>query len=374
MTALTLYPTQAGGATSTTLSTAQPMLENPTTNATNVTNKNTNLNSGTTGWVELTSQGSAAVSGAGSQPSPSGKGWFDDASGTTLAGAHFASGTWTATVELENTTTGTITFDLHCRVYQYSTTGATYTLIAEMIATGQSITSSTAYTQYTATATGVAASNQFASTDRLYLDHTINITANSTTGNIRIHESNSATIGYPNVSLTTPGYVTSTLTDKKWVARLYQYAMAQRKFASRLYHYVQADKPFTTRFNQFDFHKKWNSRFYQYVHTDKLFVTRLKQVGLGQHSYVSRFGQYDPNSTAQMLYDDLQQQYNRLRAASTNSHIILLALVYYTSAQVLSEHALPGELDVLLSGENIATDLHVLKTVADVTAFIAAHP
>src|SRR5690348_18478419 len=103
MTSLTLYNTNTS---STTLSsTAKNLLENPSTGAT-ASNLNTNLVSGTTGWVEMWSFGNGTgQSGAGSEPSPSGQGWIDD--NTTLVGNHFASGTWTWKVEMETTTTGT---------------------------------------------------------------------------------------------------------------------------------------------------------------------------------------------------------------------------------------------------------------------------
>ncbi len=79
------------------------------------------------------------------------------------------------------------------------------------------------------------------------------------------------------------------------------------------------------------------------------------------------------DTTAQMLYDTLQQQYSRLRTSSTNNHIAVIGLVYFPPAQILSEHSIPGELDVVLIGETYS-QAHVLKTIDDVTAFIAANP
>lgn len=206
MTALTFYPNNVA---STTVSTANKLLENPSTGGT-ATNLNTNLTSGTTGWVELWSQGDAsAQTGAGSQPSPSGHGYFDD--GTLLEGNHYLSGTWTSTIELETTTTGTFVCDIHRRAYQYHS--GTYTLIAEAVVTAQTVIS-TAYTQFTATVSGASASSTFATGDKTYYDTTLHITTNTTTGNIRMHMSSSSTLGYANVSDVTPGYASVTTSTR----------------------------------------------------------------------------------------------------------------------------------------------------------------
>lgn len=207
-TALTLYNTNANSGTLAT--TAKKLLENPSTGAT-ASNLNTNLTSGTTGWVELWSFGNGtAQTGAGSEPAPTGQGWIDDA--TTLEGNHFVSGTWTWTVELETTTTGTFVCDIHCRAYQRSS-GGTYTLITEGTLTGQTVIS-TAYTQFTVTSAGASASNSFATGDKLYTDVIINITTNGTTGNMRVHMANSSTLGYVNVAVVSPGYISVTTASR----------------------------------------------------------------------------------------------------------------------------------------------------------------
>lgn len=205
--ALTVYGTVT---TSATVSTANTLLENATTGAT-VTNKNTGLVSGTTGWVEIWAQGNAStVSGAGSEPSPSGHGWCDDTA-TTLAGTVFAAGTWSATLQFETTTAGTFTADIHVRAYQRSS-GGVYTLIAEMVSAGQTIIN-TSFTTFTVSASNVAESNIFASTDHLYIDVLLNILSNTTTGNMRLEEANSSTLGTVNMRIATPGYVILTDLD-----------------------------------------------------------------------------------------------------------------------------------------------------------------
>jgi hypothetical protein len=197
-TALSVYMTEA--ATSATLSTADQLLENPTTTSSN-TNKNTNATVGTTGWIEVYSQGNGTtVSGAGSEPAASGHGWFDDTT-STLSGQQFVSGTWTATIRM-SLSAGSCTADLHVRAYQYSS--GTYTLIAEMVATSQSLTTTQA--TFTCTASGVAASGTFGASDHLYIDLLVNITASSSGANLKLQESSSATQGYTAALVATPGY------------------------------------------------------------------------------------------------------------------------------------------------------------------------
>ncbi|HLZ64378.1 MAG TPA: hypothetical protein VKR06_46200 [Ktedonosporobacter sp.] len=201
-TALTVYMTEA--ATSATLSTADQLLENPTTGTGNV-NKNTNATVGTTGWIEIWSQGNGTTSsGAGSEPAPSGHGWFDDTT-STLSGQVFVAGTWTGKLEL-SLSAGSCTADVYVRAYQYS--GGVYTLIAKMVASGQSLT--TTRTLFACTVSA-SASGTFGASDHLYTDALVNITASSSGGNIKLQESSSATVGYLNGStggafVTTPGY------------------------------------------------------------------------------------------------------------------------------------------------------------------------
>lgn len=81
------------------------------------------------------------------------------------------------------------------------------------------------------------------------------------------------------------------------------------------------------------------------------------------------FSSTDPN--AQMLYDDLQIQYSRLKGDTVVSgKIAQIAIVYYPPAQVLSEHAIPGEIDVMLTSTGVWSQLRTINTV---TAFIVAN-
>ena len=207
-TALTLYQTNTIAST---ISTAATLLENVTTGA-STTNKNSTVGSGVTGWGQVYGLGTTnAWAAGGSIGSPDGNGYIDDA--TTLVGFHFDTGTWTATVRL-NVGAGTAVVDIHVRAYQRSS-GGTYTLIADMSLTGQTLT--TTATNFSPSASGVAASNTFVTGDKLYADVWCNITTNSMGGastiKINAPATGSAT-GSVNAQIVSPGYLSSTATNK----------------------------------------------------------------------------------------------------------------------------------------------------------------
>jgi hypothetical protein len=206
MTALTLYLNQNPSGTA---STADQMMENASTGGT-LSNKNTNLTSGTTGWVTLYSQGNGTgQTGAGSQPALADNGWLDDA--ITLVTNHFNSGTWSVALGFETTTTGTFIADFHFRFYQRSS-GGTRTLIGEAIASSQTIIS-TSYTVLTPSVSA-SASNTFVTGDKVGLDVTINILTNTTTGNLRMQASSSTTLGNTSAQIVTPGYSSVTTSSR----------------------------------------------------------------------------------------------------------------------------------------------------------------
>lgn len=200
-TALTEYLTMA--AASTTLSTANAIIENATTGAA-TSNKNTNLTAGTTGWVMMFSQSSNSVAqtGVASEIAPNALGWCDDAN--TLNGMQFVAGNWAFTLQFEATVAGTYTADVHFRAYRYTPTGSIYTLICEAVATAQTIASAS-YTTVNASVSA-AASSKFNTGDKLYIDCQHNITTNSASPNVRMNESSSATVGTVNAQVVTPGY------------------------------------------------------------------------------------------------------------------------------------------------------------------------
>jgi hypothetical protein len=206
MTALTWYLNQSASATA---STADQLLENASTGG-SLSNKNTNLVSGTTGWITLYAQGNATgQTGAGSQPALADNGWIDDA--VTLVGNHLNAGTYSVSLGFETTTTGTFIADFHFRFYQRSS-GGTRTLIGEAIASSQTIIS-TSYTVLTPSVSA-SASNTFVSGDKAGCDVTINILTNTTTGNLRMQASSSATLGNTSAQIVTPGYSSVTTSTR----------------------------------------------------------------------------------------------------------------------------------------------------------------
>lgn len=188
------------------LSTANTLLENATTGAA-LTNKNTNINASTTGWVDIWAQGNpTAVAGAGSESAPTGHGWIDDA--TTLVGNQFVAGTWSFSGLFNNSgASGSFSANVHFRAYQRSS-GGVYTLIAEAASGTTTIavdSTNATYTTVTAS-TSASASNTFISGDKVYIDIQIDIITNTTSGNIRCRMANSATVGSTSVQAVSPGY------------------------------------------------------------------------------------------------------------------------------------------------------------------------
>lgn len=208
MTALTHYTTTAAAST---VATADKALANATTGAA-TTNKNTTIGTAT-GWGELFAQGTAgAWAAAGSAPAPSGNGWIDD--GVLLETNQYIAGNWTTTIRL-NVSVGSIVADIHLRAYQRSS-GGVYTLVSDMVITGQTI--GTSATNFSPSATGVAASATFATGDKTYYHCPINITSNSTGSGaavLKVTTANSSTLGSTNAQIVTPGYQSGITTATK---------------------------------------------------------------------------------------------------------------------------------------------------------------
>ncbi|HEY7417530.1 MAG TPA: hypothetical protein VH593_20270 [Ktedonobacteraceae bacterium] len=74
-----------------------------------------------------------------------------------------------------------------------------------------------------------------------------------------------------------------------------------------------------------------------------------------------------------LLYDDVQDYYAAIRAVPTLlAQIQFMAKVYFPPAIIIDESSVPGEIDILLTGETWS-DLHELKTIAEVNNFIATY-
>jgi hypothetical protein len=198
-TALTTYFTNAVSSTLATAAILSTTAGGGTTGANSVTAQALNFG-------ECYSQGNAgAWAAAGSIGSPSGNGWFIDA--TSLEGQQIPAGNWTPTLRGQvSGGTGNLVADIYVRAYNY--TGGIYTQIgSNMILTAQTFTNAVSAT-YTFTATSQPLVNFFAG-GKLYIDIWCNVTTNSTTGtsSIRFNEANASNAGSNTMQVVTPGYV-----------------------------------------------------------------------------------------------------------------------------------------------------------------------
>lgn len=160
-----------------------------------------------TGYGEVVSRGSgAAWAAAGSIGAASGNGFAIDS--TVLEGQQTISGNWTPSLRMQ-TSLGSITADIICRIMRYSGSTGTYTTLATITLAAQSITTTAATYALAATSIGVTS---FGAGDKLYVDVWLNITANSTgsgSATIKLIESSSATLGSTSAQIVTPGYQAS---------------------------------------------------------------------------------------------------------------------------------------------------------------------
>lgn len=207
-TALTCYMTNTAGST---LGTTYQFSVTHGVDNTNVTQDYTRLATAT-GYGEVVAQGTTnAWAAAGSIGSPSGKGFMLESATLNLAGQRIAAGSWSGTIRLsighdDGTLGGTITADIHMRAYRYRS--GTYTAIVDMVATGQTVpTTSGSISNYTVTGSGSA--TDFLSGDLLYGDIWLNVTANVTADSIRAIRLNRISTNFTGDSTAqwvTPGY------------------------------------------------------------------------------------------------------------------------------------------------------------------------
>jgi hypothetical protein len=214
-TALTCYLNTAASAT---LSSAN-QLTTSTTNGTTTTTRTTKLGSGVTGYGECVAQTTSSAWAASAGPitslNPTGKGWFLD--GSLLDGQDIVSGNWTVKVR-HTLTAGTATVDIYARAWRYRS--GVYTLIGTWSKTGVGLSTTLTSSNLTV-ASGVTMS--FQAGDRLYVDQWLNVTANSSAGDILVTECSVSGGGNVNVEFVTPGYqptpVVSTGNPAKFVHR-----------------------------------------------------------------------------------------------------------------------------------------------------------
>ena len=155
------------------------------------------------GWGEIYSQGNAGAWPAlGAMGLPSGHGWLFDV--TTLELQQIIAGNWTPAIRT-GVTAGTATADMWVNAYKRSSSSI-YRLIGSMSLAAQAF--SVTLTNYFFVATALAAMS-FASGDKLYLDHWLNITvADGSSASYKIQECTTASQGRANnFQVATPGYI-----------------------------------------------------------------------------------------------------------------------------------------------------------------------
>jgi len=166
------------------------------------------------GYGEIYAQGNAGTwPGLGLIGNPSGNGFLFDVA--TLEGQQIIAGNWTPALRTA-LSTGTATADMYVRAYKYNS--GTYTLIGSMLKSSCALT--TTITTYTFSATSLLGM-AFATGDRLYLDHWLNITVAGGTGaTYHLQECNQAGLGRPNnFQIATPGYVVAPVVSTSQLIR-----------------------------------------------------------------------------------------------------------------------------------------------------------
>lgn len=200
--ALSVFPANQASATLGTADQLYSISGSPST-----VNTLTTVN-GSTGWGEIPAQGSAAAwPSLGSIGSPSGKGFFLDAS--TLDGKTI-SGNWSGNERIcDNGGTGTIVTDITVRVFKYSS--GVYTGIVSWTLTSVTLPTTPATISLPSTA-GTATS--FATGDKLYIDFWCRIITNGGGAGKQIRQNRLSSdttgkTGDPLIGFTTPGFTTT---------------------------------------------------------------------------------------------------------------------------------------------------------------------
>jgi hypothetical protein len=163
------------------------------------TNKKTVV-SGTSIYIEITSQGSAGLASVSAIPAPTGKGWaYSPGAGT------FATGNWSASVTLALGAAVGSNSDTTIRFYRYS--GGTYTQIGTINTATHIATTKTTYS-FAATSMSTIT---FAGGDLLYVDMWLHDNQSNTHGDDPIvYESTSSSQGVANdVQVTTSSFTAS---------------------------------------------------------------------------------------------------------------------------------------------------------------------
>jgi hypothetical protein len=246
-TALSVYYAFAA---SSTISTANKLYTgtggSPTT-AQNLTSVNAS-----TGYGEIPAQGSAAAwAASGSIGTPTGKGFFLDA--TTLDGQDLIAGNYSAIIRFNTQATGNVTADIYVRVYRYRPGTTTYTQIVSMVLTGQTITNT--ITSFSLPSTSTGSNTSFATGDKLYVDVWLDITATTSSSGQQIKHNRQSTdtttfVGDTQAVVVTPGYqltVTGTTVLKDLSIRVLIAAQSLKNLSLRALISAQSQKNLTLR-------------------------------------------------------------------------------------------------------------------------------
>jgi hypothetical protein len=359
-----------------------------------------------TGWGEIGLGNSVSWASAGAIGAPSGYGALYDGGLTTLTGQTMASGSWSATINLSLSMAGAIGCSLTLRIYKYNTSTTTYTAIGSMMLTSQTVNSTSAVAY---NFSGSLPSMAFAANETLYCDLWSNVTSNTMTsgGQWGYWYANSTTLGWIGARIVSPGFSTVTLlvassstlnlsTDTLKVALATTLsettlvldapktqvnatmASVTPNYASIVVVSVLQASASTLNLSTDTLKVALATTLSETTPTSELVnaLTRIATVTLNPSTdtlttvLIASMSSSDPN--AQMLNDDLLLQYTVLRMATLHTPIARIFIVRYPPARVLSAHAIPGELDVLLQGETM-DQVHQLRSINDVNNFIATY-
>jgi hypothetical protein len=362
-------------------------------------------------WGEVAVGNFVTWASGGSIGSPDGFGGLYDAGYTVLAGQTI-SGNWSASFFLASSQSGkTITGPLTLRIYKYNKSTSTYTSIGNITTSSQVLTFAGITVTFASTSLP-SVSFSGAGTESIYYDIWDDITGNTMTsgGGIVLLFGASSTIGYSGAALVTPGYnptstgnvgsstETTIITESVSVA-IASSATETPRTTETLAIAIAASATDTTiateTINGFTVSTQAVSETTRITETaigmmlsvgsvsettrtteaTSIVIrssisetTRITESAVGVTAPVS--SSTDPD--AQMLNDDLLIQYAVLKMATLIPAIARIFIVRYPPARVLSEHSIPGELDVLLVGEDF-NQVHRLSTINEVAAFIVTY-
>ena len=364
-----------------------------------LTSANQTINS-STGYGQIAFGAVASWAGAGSMGAQDGNGATYDVSqsGNTLAGS------WTATIPMFTSQSGkTTTGTMILRASKYNSSTHVYTTITSI---SQSVTLTSTSTPIVFSSSSFP-STTFATNEYLYFDCWYNITANTMTsgGQIGYSFSSSSTLGNTGSEIVYTAGATinsGSITESNPATETIKAAIAttatennpavesgKANIASTISETNVITEASSSSMVSLGSITESNPttestaaavassavEINKVVETQAIIIrssisetNKITESAVGVSLPVSSSS--DPD--AQMLNDDLLLEYSVLRMATLTTPIARIFIVRYPPAKVLSVHSIPGELDVLLVGEDYS-QVHRLKTINQVSAFITAY-